>query len=106
MYLDPGQNQPHLAGRKARIGNAYRYSNKAIQGAHERLEKVIHSSEQELNLAEAALLVAKDEYPGLDVDAYLRRLDELATAGILSIAKLWFSTSAAIEAANTKPTTP
>lgn len=47
--------------------------------SHERLEKVIHSSEQELNLAEAALLVAKDEYPGLDVDAYLRRLDELAT---------------------------
>lgn len=46
---------------------------------HERLAKLAKISEQELNLAEAALLIAMDEYPGLDVDAYLRQLDELAT---------------------------
>ncbi len=47
---------------------------------HERLAKIAKVSEQELNLAEAALLIAMDEYPGLDVDAYLRQIDELATA--------------------------
>lgn len=31
-----------------------------------------------MNLAEAALLVASDEYPNLDIDTYLQRLDELA----------------------------
>lgn len=46
---------------------------------HERLANIATISEQELNLAEAALLIAMDEYPGLDVDSYLRRLDELAT---------------------------
>lgn len=49
---------------------------------HERLAKIAEVSEQELNLAEAALLIAMDEYPGLDVDAYLRQIDELAT-GVL-----------------------
>ena len=47
--------------------------------AHERLQKIFKGSEQDLNLAEAALLIARDEYPGLDVEAYLQRLDELAT---------------------------
>lgn len=46
---------------------------------HEHLAKIAKTSEQELNLAEAALLIAMDEYPGLDVEAYLRQLDELAT---------------------------
>lgn len=44
----------------------------------ERLQKIL-LVDQELSLAEAALLLAKDEYPALDVDAYLTRLDELAT---------------------------
>ena len=46
---------------------------------HERLAKIAKISEQELNLAEAALLIAVEEYPGLDVEAYLRQIDELAT---------------------------
>ncbi|MEK7733840.1 MAG: transglutaminase-like domain-containing protein [Pseudomonadota bacterium] len=44
----------------------------------ERLQQML-VADQDLSLAEAALLLAKDEYPGLDVDAYLARLDELAT---------------------------
>ena len=44
----------------------------------ERLQKML-VADQDLSLAEAALLLAKDEYPGLDVDAYLARLYELAT---------------------------
>jgi regulator of sirC expression with transglutaminase-like and TPR domain len=46
--------------------------------AHKRLQKLASAPDQELDLAEAALLIACDEYPDLDVDAYLRRLDELA----------------------------
>jgi len=46
---------------------------------HERLNKIAKVPEQDLNLAEAALLIAMDEYPGLDVEAYLRQLDELAS---------------------------
>lgn len=46
---------------------------------HERLSEIVKGSEQEMNLAEAALLIARDEYPALDVEAYLRQIDELAT---------------------------
>ncbi|MHB8744838.1 MAG: SirB1 family protein, partial [Sulfuricaulis sp.] len=59
--------------------------NPAVETVHleacmyERLAKLIKISDQDLNLAEAALLIAMDEYPGLDVEAYLRQLDELAT---------------------------
>jgi len=34
----------------------------------------------EIDLGRAALLIAKKEYPGLDVDYYLRRLDEIASS--------------------------
>lgn len=44
----------------------------------ERLQALLTQPDEELNLAEAALCVAQDEYPGLDVGEYLNRLDELA----------------------------
>lgn len=34
--------------------------------------------DERINLAEAALLIAADEYPGLSVEAYLDRIDEMA----------------------------
>jgi regulator of sirC expression with transglutaminase-like and TPR domain len=37
-----------------------------------------HTSDPPLDLAELALLVARDEYPGLDVEAYLSELDGMA----------------------------
>ena len=43
-----------------------------------RLNTMLSGPEEDFNLAEAALLIAKDEYPGLDIDTYLRRLDDLA----------------------------
>lgn len=46
--------------------------------AAERLKVLLQCPEDELNLVEAALLVATDEYPELDVDAYLQRFDQLA----------------------------
>lgn len=44
----------------------------------ERFTQLINGSEEDLNLAEAALLIAQEEQPELDIDAYLGRLDELA----------------------------
>jgi len=48
-----------------------------VESNTERLKRLLHAPEGP-NLAEAALLIAQDEYPALDVDAYLKRLDELA----------------------------
>jgi len=48
--------------------------------ARERFAQVVAGSEEDLDLAEAALLIAQEENPVLDVAAYLRRLDHLAAA--------------------------
>ena len=44
----------------------------------ERWKEIVAGPEEEIDLAEAALLIAAPEYPSLDVFAYLRRLDETA----------------------------
>jgi regulator of sirC expression with transglutaminase-like and TPR domain len=46
--------------------------------AVEKLRDLMQRSEEEWNLAEAALLMAADDYPGMDVSRYLRRIDDLA----------------------------
>jgi regulator of sirC expression with transglutaminase-like and TPR domain len=48
--------------------------------ARERFTQLVSGSEEELDLAEAALLIAQEEHPDMDVAAYLRRLDGLAAA--------------------------
>jgi len=48
--------------------------------ARERFAQLVSGPEETLDLAEAALLIAQEEHPALDIPAYLRRLDELATA--------------------------
>lgn len=45
-----------------------------------KLEDILARPDREVNLAEAALLVAAEEYKGLDVRAYLARLDEMGCA--------------------------
>ena len=45
--------------------------------ARRRFEEFARREINEANLAEGALLVALEEYPRLDVDAYLRTLDDL-----------------------------
>jgi regulator of sirC expression with transglutaminase-like and TPR domain len=45
-----------------------------------RLEDILARPDPEVDLAEAALLVAAEEYDGLDVRAYLARLDEMGAA--------------------------
>lgn len=39
---------------------------------------LVSRNDEDIDLAAAALLIAEREYPGLDVSAYLARLDELA----------------------------
>ena len=46
----------------------------------ERFTRIVNNPEEQLDLAEAALLIAKEEQPSLDIEAYLRRLDDLAAA--------------------------
>jgi regulator of sirC expression with transglutaminase-like and TPR domain len=48
--------------------------------ARERFAQLLSSPNEEFELAEAALLIAQEEQPELDIAAYLRRLDDLATA--------------------------
>jgi regulator of sirC expression with transglutaminase-like and TPR domain len=45
----------------------------------ERLAALAAGPDEHINVAEAALLIAQEEYPGLDIAAYLARLDALAT---------------------------
>lgn len=44
----------------------------------ERFRNIVAGSDENINLAEAALLIAAEEYPGLDVDAYLSRIVGMA----------------------------
>lgn len=44
----------------------------------ERWKEIVAGPEEEIDLAEAALLIAAPEYPGLDIAAYLARLAEMA----------------------------
>ncbi|MFQ5995747.1 MAG: SirB1 family protein [Acidiferrobacterales bacterium] len=48
--------------------------------AAERFKELVKNSDESLDLAEAALLIAQEEYPDLDITAYLQRLDEFAGA--------------------------
>lgn len=45
----------------------------------ERFARIVGGAEESINLAEAALLIAAEEYRDLDVDAYLSQLDDMAT---------------------------
>ena len=48
------------------------------QESKNRFTRLIESQDSDFDLAEAALLVAKEEYPDLNVDDYLRKLDRMA----------------------------
>jgi len=55
-------------------------STPAPEASRARLEDILRRSDHEVDLAEAALLVAAQEYEGLDVRGYLARLDEMGRA--------------------------
>jgi len=49
-----------------------------MSDARRQLTALVSGADDEFDLAEAALLIAQEEYPTLDVDYYLGRLDALA----------------------------
>ena len=53
-------------------------SNQYIENVRARFHNIISVSEENLNLAEAALLIAAEEYPRLDIPLYLEKLENLA----------------------------
>jgi regulator of sirC expression with transglutaminase-like and TPR domain len=52
-------------------------STAALETARRRLEDILSRPDREVDLAEASLLIAAEEYPELDVRGYLVRLDEM-----------------------------
>jgi regulator of sirC expression with transglutaminase-like and TPR domain len=44
----------------------------------QRFREIVAGPDEKINLAEAALLIAAEEYPGLDIARYLDRLDTMA----------------------------
>jgi regulator of sirC expression with transglutaminase-like and TPR domain len=51
-----------------------------LSEARRRFAAIVRQSSGDFRLAEAALLIAQEEYPGLDVTHYLQRLDVMAEA--------------------------
>lgn len=50
------------------------------RGSAERWDRLAAARSGEVSLAEGALLIAAEEYDGLDVDAYLERIEEMGAA--------------------------
>ena len=48
--------------------------------ARRQFVEIVAGPDETVDLAQAALLIACEEYPGLDVEAYLRRMEDLAAA--------------------------
>ncbi|MBP1683887.1 MAG: hypothetical protein H6Q33_30 [Deltaproteobacteria bacterium] len=53
--------------------------------ARERFVRMVSGPDGSIDVAEGALLVAQEEYPDIEIDQYLRRLDELADAASPSV---------------------
>jgi regulator of sirC expression with transglutaminase-like and TPR domain len=53
-------------------------SSRPAINARSRFAEMVSREDAEINLAEAALLIAGEEYPRLDVELYLERLDYFA----------------------------
>lgn len=51
-----------------------------MNDARKRFESLARLPDHQIDVAEAALVIAKEEYPDLDIGSYLARLDDLAAA--------------------------
>ena len=69
---------PHVVKLPLRFSRVASAVNAPAVSPRRLLATELTRSEAELNLARAALLIAKEEYPQLPVDLYLARLDQVA----------------------------
>jgi regulator of sirC expression with transglutaminase-like and TPR domain len=53
-------------------------SSRSSQTIRRRFAEAVSRQDEQINLAEAALLIAAEEYPRLDIDLYLEKLDRFA----------------------------
>jgi regulator of sirC expression with transglutaminase-like and TPR domain len=51
-----------------------------VNDPYKDFRQAVHQVEPKIDLGRAALTIAASEYPNLDIDAYLSRIEELATA--------------------------
>jgi regulator of sirC expression with transglutaminase-like and TPR domain len=56
-----------------------------MTAARERFAALASGPDANIDVAEAALLIAQEQYPGLDIAVYLGRLDQLAAAARASV---------------------
>ena len=59
----------------------------AFDDTLERFREAVAGPPDEVPLARAALLVAQAEYPGIDIDAYERRLQDMSETLVQQIAR-------------------
>ena len=57
--------------------------------ARQRFTAIVSKAGEAINLAEAALLIAQEEYPDLAIAAYLARLDQMADVRLGSVFGTW-----------------
>jgi regulator of sirC expression with transglutaminase-like and TPR domain len=55
-------------------------TNQPGEKSRARFLEIVSGDDEQIDLAEAALLIAVEEYPGLDINLYIKRLDLIANA--------------------------
>jgi regulator of sirC expression with transglutaminase-like and TPR domain len=68
----------HTGDEAERSSRAEREAAAHVAAARQRFTALSRRADGDIDLAEAALLIASEEYPGLDVDGHLATLDALA----------------------------
>ncbi|MFQ5702092.1 MAG: SirB1 family protein [Acidobacteriota bacterium] len=76
------------------------YNPGMTSNARWRFLDIIRRPEQEIDLAEAAFLIALEEYPSLDIAAYMGRLDQLAEGARPGVERAGENPFAVIDALN------
>jgi regulator of sirC expression with transglutaminase-like and TPR domain len=55
-------------------------TNRPAEKSHARFREIVSGDDEQIDLAEAALLIAVEQYPALDINLYIKRLDLIANA--------------------------
>lgn len=66
-----------MSGRVSDKGKVYTVSKHERNSARQRFKEMILLDDEQINLAEAALLIAAEEYPSMDIALYLEKIDRI-----------------------------